>query len=1279
MLDGLVDTGATGYAFVDTGTAERICKAEGIAALPLSRIKPLKAFDGRLADPITHAIFPRLQIGDHTEDLCPMMITKLGSHPLILGKPWMRKHGIMIDMSTEKINFKKGHCTHPGVEQAATLNEKRTIESTSQEFSKTKEPASEWHPKILKRQSRSEAAVAPATLKPVCNENSQSKRKTLTSDTASEPKRQAKAIEILQIGAAPFHLLSKQKDAECFSISLKDIQDHQERQQAKEVDPLDVLPKEYHDLVNVFSKKHADELPPHRDLDHKIVLQEEAKPGYCPLYNMSQEELVVVKEYLREHLNKGFIRASTSPFASPVLFVRKPGGGLRFCVDYRKLNALTRKDRYPLPLIEETLAQLSEAKIFTKLDIRHAFNRIRLATEKDEDLTTFRTRFGSYKYLVLPFGLTNGPATFQHFINDTLFDYLNIFCTAYLDDVLIYSQNSTEHQLHVRKVLQRLQEAGLQVDIKKCDFGVTETRYLGLIVTTKGIKMDPEKVRAIQEWETPTNLRDVQAFVGFVNFYRRFIRNFSKIARPLTALSKKDLKFEWTPECQVAFELLKKTVVEAPVLKHFDRTKQCFVETDSSDYVSSGVFSQKDENEVPHPVAFFSKKLVPAECNYEIYDKELLAIIRCFEQWRPELEGTDLPIQVLTDHKSLEYFMTTKKLTRRQARWAEFLANYNFQIVYRPGKKNGQADSLTRRPGDRPNSDEDDRQKQQLQTLLNPSRLSIAETLLLAEQNEERVDGNQSEQNEPNLELHQPIPIVERVRHGHEEDEFVRKVLRMLREGQRHSKEISLPHCEEKDECLYFREKLWVPEAKDLRRVLIKEIHESPEVGHAGLGRTLKMIKRNYYWPRMDRTCSRYLRNCHTCRRSKAPRDTYNGILNPLPIPERPWQEITMDFVTGLPECEGKNAILVVVDRLTKMRHLIACTADGEGGTSAEKTADMIMRHVWKHHGLFDCAVSDRGTQFISEVWQHLCRMLKITSKLSTAYHPETDGQSEIVNSEMERYLRSYVNYQQDDWVQWLHMAEFAANNSESATTRVSPFFANFGFHPRMSFDAHPPAPAVAPRDRSLRETAESLATKMKNLQEYLQEQMGLAQTRMEGYANEDRIPAPKYAVNDKVWLSTKNIRTARPSKKLDHKQEGPFSIVKKIGASSYQLALPASMKIHPVFHSSLLRLDQNDPLPNQIPEPPPPVIVEGENEWNVEEILDSRYYYGRLQYKAQWTDHAPDSTWYNADGFENAKELVDAYHARYPNKPAPRREGLRSTPELTRPRNNRRSGARRS
>ena len=304
---------------------------------------------------------------------------------------------------------------------------------------------------------------------------------------------------------------------------------------------------------------------------------------------MSPEELDAIKRYLDSHLAKGFIQASSASYSSPVLFVKKPGGGIQFCVDYRRLNAITKKDRYPIPLIEETLAQLEGAKYFTKIDIRQAFYQIRMF-EDSEELITFLIRFGAFKYLIMPFGLCNSPASWQHLINDTLFDFLHCFVQAYLDDIFIYSKTLKEHHSHVCQVLQRLREAGLQADIDKCEFHVQEIKFLDLIVSTEGIQMDPHKVSIILDWARPTYLRHVRSFLGFCNFYRRFIRDFSKLAKPLTGFTKKDIPFDWTSACQSAFDSLKKMVTEAPILAHYKQGLKTIVETDSSDYVSSRVF-----------------------------------------------------------------------------------------------------------------------------------------------------------------------------------------------------------------------------------------------------------------------------------------------------------------------------------------------------------------------------------------------------------------------------------------------------------------------------------------------------------------------------------------------------------------------------------------------------------------------------------------------------------------------------------------------------------------
>ena len=406
-------------------------------------------------------------------------------------------------------------------------------------------------------------------------------------------------VDIFAIGAAGFRRNLKQTGTVAFVTSLYEIDrilEEKQSQTDKELTDEQLLdsklPGQYQDLRSFFSKADSDTLPPHRPYDHQIELEggTETALSYSPLRKQSTDELLATKQYIVDHLEKGFIEASQAPFAAPILFVRKPSGGLRFCVDFRKLNAITRKDRYPLPLLEETLARISKAKIFTKLDIRQAFYRIRMHPDS-EDLTTFRTRYGTYKYKVLPFGLTNGPATWQRYMNDTLFDYLDDFCTAYLDDIIIYSEDPLEHEVHVRKVLERLRDAGLQADIRKSEFHVKRTKYLGFIISTDGVEADLEKTAVIQQWQPPRTVKGVQSFLGFCNFYRRFIKDYGRVARPLNRLVRKDQPFIFDNACSQAFQELKQRLVSAPVLAHFDPLRPSRIETDASDGVVGGVLS----------------------------------------------------------------------------------------------------------------------------------------------------------------------------------------------------------------------------------------------------------------------------------------------------------------------------------------------------------------------------------------------------------------------------------------------------------------------------------------------------------------------------------------------------------------------------------------------------------------------------------------------------------------------------------------------------------------
>src|SRR5205085_7455564 len=395
-------------------------------------------------------------------------------------------------------------------------------------------------------------------------------------------------------------------------------------------------------------------------------------------------------------LEQGKIVPSKSPAGALFLFVLKKNGKLRLCVHYRGLNNVTVKNKYPLPLMDPLREQVKGATVFTKFDLRDGYYLIRIC-EEDEWKTAFRTQYGQFEYKVMPFGLCNAPATCQGMMNEVLREFLDQGVVIYLDDVLIYSKTMEEHVQLVRKILHKLAQHNLPVAGHKSVFHIPETEFLRFIVNGQGMCVSDETTQSVREWATPKNLRAVRGLIRFANFYRRFIRNFSSIAKPLTDLTKKDQPWKCGPEQQSAFDALIKAFTSPPILKHFDPTKEIILETDASNFAIGCVLSQKWEGTL-HPVAFHSRKMEKAERNYEIHDKELLAIVTAFKVWHHHCHGSHFPIQVITDHNNLRYFMTTTKLNQRQVHWAEKLAQYNFRINYRPGKSEGKPDALSRRP-----------------------------------------------------------------------------------------------------------------------------------------------------------------------------------------------------------------------------------------------------------------------------------------------------------------------------------------------------------------------------------------------------------------------------------------------------------------------------------------------------------------------------------------------------------------------------------------------------
>ena len=781
-----------------------------------------------------------------------------------------------------------------------------------------------------------------------------------------------------------------------------------------------VVPSAYHDFLDVFSKKGAETLPPHRAYDCPIELLPGAEIPFGRIFPLTGLELENLKTYIDENLRKGFIRPSTSPAGAGIFFVEKKDHSLRPCVDYRELNKVTIKNRYPLPLVPELFQRLGAAVIFTKLDLRGAYNLVRIR-DGDEWKTAFRTRFGHFEYLVMPFGLCNAPATFQHFVNDIFRDYLDLFVIVYLDDILIFSPSLSKHREHVRCVLGRLRLHGLYAKPEKCELERQDIQFLGLIISVERIKMDPQKVSGILDWPAPKDKKGVQRFVGFANFYRKFIRGFSSIIAPITSLTKQASRFQWSPEAQSAFEKLKDLFISASILRHPDASLPYILEVDASETAVGAILSQRQgPKALLHPVAFFSRKLSEPERNYGVGDRELLAIKAALEEWRYLLEGAAHPILIYTDHKNLEYLKSAKRLKPRQARWALFFTRFVFHITYRPGSKNSKPDALSRMYGDSEISTPPD------------TILSFKNFLLLQEDLLSQI--KQASSSFP------PLP----------------------------SSDLQL-----KDGLLWHQDRIFVPEG--VRVTVLRFCHDHKLAGHFGVHKTSELLQRTFWWPQLLTDCRKYVESCATCIRNKGSKSRAWGLLKPLSVPERPWKMISMDFIVELPRSEGFTTIFVVVDRLSKMAHFLPM----RGTPSASETARMFIKEIVRLHGVPANIVSDRGVQFTSRFWRALCEALNIGLSFSSAYHPQSNGQTERTNQTVEQYLRCFSSFSQEDWASLLPLAEFAYNNSIHSATRQSPFYANYGFHPLFMSNSVPESTVPA-----VQETLNFFSTNNRILQE---------------------------------------------------------------------------------------------------------------------------------------------------------------------------------------------------
>jgi hypothetical protein len=988
------------------------------------------------------------------------------------------------------------------------------------------------------------------------------------------------------------------------------------------------VPQPYQRFAKRFGEEQARELPVHSLDDLAIEIMEGKQPPFGPLYNLSGPELEALRHYLHEYQSRGWIRHSRSPAGAPILFVKKPNGTLRLCVDYRGLNAITIKNRHPLPLIPESLERLSKAKVFTTFDLKEAYHQIRIK-KGHEWKTAFRTRYGHFEYTVMPFGLTNAPAQFQAKINRALAGLVDVICIVYLDDILIYSEDPSQHEADVCKVLERLEEHDLYINLAKSTFSTTETEFLGYYITPKGVTIHPDRIKTILKWPLPKNVHEVRVFIGFVNYYRRFIEDFGRLAAPLNELTKKSKdqaksgpklrREELTPlkltSVQIGcFRALLEAFRLRPVLAHYDPALSTRIETDASGRAICGILSQfvigLDGKETWKPVAFMSRKMTDVETRYDTHDTELLAILESLKEWRHLLEGLRDEFEVLTDHNNLKWFMTTKALSRRQAGWAEWIARFHFWIAHRPGKNNP-ADAPSRRPDYMEGAQEEVRHAASrglsyLQHQLSKTTPSVPREPWVAavtrSQTKSGAERTDPATNEPASDLSVSDAASVEVE---------------LSSAQNGATEMPrIPN-------LTTPPRRFVDSEEERRRILL-DCHKDPLSGHFGRRKTLEKVRRHYTWPRLHADIKEMIDACLACNQAKASRHKPYGLLQPLPVPQRAWQHITMDYITDLPPCrignEEYDSIVVFVDRFSKMAHYAPIRKD----IKAKDLARIFRREIIRLHGPPESIVFDRGPPHKSKFFETFLHFLSTKGKFTTAYHPQGDGQTERQNQTLEAYLRIYCSTEQDDWAHWLDTAEFAYNDTVHDATKMTPFQCVYGQHPRG---------LLKPEDDRIGDVpiAADIVRRMFAIQREVRENLLHIQKGYAKWANRKRKDI-EFRLGQQVMLKAKNLKSPRLARKLDRKNWGPFEIIEVPSKLTVKLKLPQDLRIHDVFHVSLLEpYRASDRFPQEDPPLWDKLDLNAPDVYNVEKILEQKWDEEKScwMYLCRWAGYdSSDDTW---------------------------------------------------
>lgn len=912
------------------------------------------------------------------------------------------------------------------------------------------------------------------------------------------------------------------------------------------------------------------------------------------------------KELLDEHLRAGRMRPSSSEYSSPAFVVPKRKNGApdfsvppRWVNDYRELNKNTIRDEFPLPRVDDILADCGRGKIFGKMDMTNSFFQTRVHPD-DIHLTAVRTPWGLYEWTVMPQGGCNAPSTHQRRVTDALRHLIGTICHVYMDDIIIWSQTLEEHTRNVAAVLDALRAAKLYCNPKKSELFCTKVEFLGHVIDPNGIHVDPRKVERIMQWPIPTHATAVRRFLGLTRYLASFLpalAEYTSVLTPLTsAAAEKEFPL-WEPAHQAAFDAIKRLVTSTEcltVIDYTDKSKKIFLTTDASERRTGAVLSFGETWETARPVAYDSYQLTAAEKNYPVHEKELLAIVKALKKFRSSLLGPHF--EIMTDHRTLEYFQSQKEMSRRQSRWSVQMADYDFTINYVKGEDNTVADALSRLPDD--------------------AAPALVAAFALSRTRHHRHAAA------PVLDIQADPEFLADIIAGYEDDEYCKQLATGIAAGS-----IQGAHYGPDNKLLYVGDRLVIPRNVHVRETLYNLAHDT--LGHFGFNKSYESLRSSYYWPNMRRDLDEaYIPACAECQRNKDRTSKPAGPLHPLPIPDARFDVVGIDFIGPLPEEDGKDTIMTMTDLLGADVRLAATRSTA----TAADIALVLFNEWYCENGLMLQIVSDRDKLFISELWTALHKLTGVKLKMSTSYHPQTDGGSERTNKTINQSIRYHVDINQKGWLASLPRVRFAIMNTVNASTGFSGFQLKTGRSPRVI----PPLAPLPANATQAEVDAHALVQQLETDVHEAQDNLLAAKVRQAYHANIHRAPEDVYEVGDLVMLSTKHRRRnykkggKKRVAKFMPRRDGPYKIVKAFPErSEYTLQLPGNPKTFPGFHSSLLtRHVANDPdlFPDRELVRPGPVLNEnGEEEYNIEKIVDSRRRGRGWQYLVRWTGYGKE------------------------------------------------------